>query len=177
MLPIATGGTRIGMIMIVRSTPLPRVMPATSSASPSPRTISAATATATKISVLTIVACSPGSLSSADQLRCGVNDQISAPPWNWIVDTLIRKRLTIGYAVSAANTSTAGSRLQCRNVALSQSTRLVLLPEGAMVRTALMSRDASADARSRAGIEQMHVLGRDRQPDRIADAGPAVTVE
>ena len=96
MLPIATGGTRIGMIMTVRMTPLPRVMPPTSKASPRPSTISTITAAQTNMSVLTTVGPSPGSLKSASQFRPGVNDQISLPPRNSIVERLIRKRLTIG---------------------------------------------------------------------------------
>src|SRR4051794_20231153 len=116
MLPIATGGTRIGTIMIVRISPLPRVMLPTSSASPSPSTISTVTATATKSSVLEIVGVKPGSLSIALQLRPGVNDQTSLPPLNSIVDTLIRNRFTSGYTLSTTNTKTAGSRLQCLNV-------------------------------------------------------------
>jgi hypothetical protein len=121
MLPIATGGTRIGTIISVRNTPLPRVIAPTSSASARPSTISTATATATKSSVLTTVACRPGSVSSDSQFCRGVNDQISSPLLNRIVDTLIRSRLTIGYSVSAAKISTAGSRLQWRNVRLSQT--------------------------------------------------------
>ena len=96
MLPIATGGTRIGMIMSVRIRPLPRVMPPTRSASASPSTISTTTAAATKMSVLTTVGPSPGSVRSASQLRPGVNVHSSLPSRNSIVDTLIRSRLTMG---------------------------------------------------------------------------------
>jgi hypothetical protein len=96
MLPIATGGTRIGTIMSVRIRPLPRVMAPTSNASARPSTISAATAAVTKISVFTTVAPSPGPSPAPTSCGRAVNDHSSCPPRNSMVDTLMRTRLTIG---------------------------------------------------------------------------------
>ena len=52
MLPIATGGTRIGRIISVRINPLPRATPETTSASRKPSTISIDTEAMTKSSVV-----------------------------------------------------------------------------------------------------------------------------
>jgi hypothetical protein len=54
MLPMATGGTRIGRIISVRTTPLPIGTLPTRSARASPMRVSAATETTTKTAVLTI---------------------------------------------------------------------------------------------------------------------------
>src|SRR6185312_7285999 len=96
MLPIATGGTRIGRIATVRTQRLARDRPATAIASATPSTISTATDATTKTSVLTTAGRSTSSLASAAKLRNGVNVQTSAPFANVIVDTLIRARFSSG---------------------------------------------------------------------------------
>jgi hypothetical protein len=96
MLPMATGGTRIGRIMSVRTRPLPRATLPTRSARPSPSSVSAATEATTKINVFTIACRSTRSESSRSRLRMGVNVQMSRPWANSMVDTLMRVRFSIG---------------------------------------------------------------------------------
>ena len=96
MLPMATGGTRIGTIINVRRRALPRDMAPTASASARPATISMATATTTNSSVLRTTGPSAPSATSSDQLCSGVKLQRSLPSRNSIVDTAMRSRLTTG---------------------------------------------------------------------------------
>src|ERR1700722_17907368 len=115
MLPIATGGTRIGRIIKVRINPLARGTPLTINARAKPSTSSTATDTTTKVSVFLNVTTNSQSVARWRKFSRPVNVQRCSPCENVMLDTLIISKLIAGYTVRTTSSTTAGINVALRN--------------------------------------------------------------